>query len=232
MTASAATVRVLIVDDHEIVRNGLHMLLDAADGMEVVSHAANGRQAIHEAEMARPDVILMDLRMPEVDGVAATAAITRHHDEIAVLALTTFDDASLVYDALRAGASGYLLKQSAASELIAAIRHVHSGGAWLDPLVAAKVVNVLRGQFTQAGDGVNVITSVLTPREQHVLFLVAQGMSNSEISEALVISEATVKTHVARTLMKTGSRDRAAVVALAWKSGFVHAEQDAPRGDG
>lgn len=212
-------VRVLIVDDEALVRAGLEMLLDASPGVTVVGQASDGREAVRLVDELAPDLVLMDLRMPVLDGVRATARITARHVDTKVLALTTFAEESLMYDALRAGASGYLLKQAAPSQLVDAIRRVDAGGAFLDPEMAGTVIEVLRSR-AQTGDA-GAITSVLTPREQEVLTLVAQGLSNQEIRDDLVLSEATVKTHVARILMKTGSRDRAAAVALAWRTGFV-----------
>lgn len=213
-------VRVLVVDDEAMIRAGLEMLCDAAEGIDVAAHACNGSEAVGLAGTARPDVVLMDLRMPVMDGVAAIREITNRYEEVRVLALTTFTDEALMYDALRAGASGYLLKQAAPSQLIEAIRSTDAGGSWIDPTMATKVIATLRDQSIQEETS-QVVASRLTPREQQVLTLVAQGMSNQEIKNALVLSEATVKTHVARILMKTGSRDRASAVALAWRSGFV-----------
>lgn len=218
-----AALRVLIVDDEALVSAGLEMLIDAAEGLSVAGVARDGREALRRVDADPPDLVLMDLRMPVLDGVAATAEITRRHADTKVLALTTFADEALMYDALRAGASGYLLKQAAPSQLTQAIRHVVAGGAWIDPEMAGAVIEVLRSRALHAGDA-TAITSVLTPREQEILTLVADGLSNQQIRDALVLSEATVKTHVARILMKTGSRDRAAAVALAWKTGFYRGE--------
>lgn len=221
-------VRVLIVDDEALIRAGLEMILEAAGGIEVVGQAGDGREALRLVGTTRPDVVLMDLRMPGMDGVRATAAITARYDDTKVLALTTFADESLMYDALGAGASGYLLKQAAPRELVEAIRRIDGGAAWIDPDMAGRIIEVLRSRALQAQARAG-LTSVLTPRERHVLTLVAQGLSNQEIKDALVLSEATVKTHVARILMKTGSRDRAAVVALAWSTGFVRPGSPASR---
>lgn len=211
-------VRVLIVDDEALIRAGLTMLLDAAPGVQVIAEAADGREAVRLADELHPEVVVMDVRMPVLDGVGATAQIVARHADIAVLALTTFADEALMYEALRAGASGYLLKQAAPAHLVDAVRRVRAGASWIDPDMAGKVIEVLRSRVGE--DNAAVITDVLTPREQEVLAMVADGMSNAEIRDALVLSEATVKTHVARILMKTGSRDRAAVVALAWRTGF------------
>lgn len=215
----AAPLRVLIVDDEALISAGLEMLVEAAPGLSVAGVAADGRDALRRVDADPPDLVLMDLRMPVLDGVRATEEIIRRHPDVRVLALTTFADETLMYDALRAGASGYLLKQAAPSQLMEAIRRVVGGGAWIDPAMAGTVIDVLRERALRAGDA-TAITAVLTPREQEILTLVADGLSNQEIRDALVLSEATVKTHVARILMKTGSRDRAAAVALAWRTGF------------
>ncbi len=214
-------VRVLVVDDEALIRAGLEMLCDAADGIEVAGQASNGSEAVRLAGILKPDVVLMDLRMPVMDGVAATKEITSQYAEIRVLALTTFAEEHLMYEAIRAGASGYLLKQAAPSQLIEAILSVDAGGAWIDPNMATKVIATLRDRAIEE-ETASAMEALLTPREQQILTMVAQGMSNNEMKTALVLSEATVKTHVARILMKTGSRDRASVVALAWRSGFVH----------
>lgn len=223
--------RVLLVDDQPLVLAGLDMLLTPVADIEVVGRAGDGAEAVALAEQLRPDVVVMDLRMPVLDGVAATVRITADDGESKVLALTTFEDEALMFEALRAGASGYLLKHAAPTEIADAIRRVHGGGVWIDPTMTAKIIDVLRSRVTAAGAGAATtgasdadrarIAEVLTPREQHVLRLVADGLSNRDIGNTLVLAEATVKTHVARILMKTGSRDRAAAVALAWRSGFA-----------
>lgn len=202
------------------------MLLTAEDDLEVVGEAENGARAVELAARLRPDVVLMDLRMPVLDGVEATRRITGSLDDdpnqlVRVLALTTFEDETLMLEALRAGASGYLLKYAAPGEVVAATRRVAAGEAWIDPKMAPSVIDALRDlAVAQERPGRSAIDA-LTPREKHVLSLVALGLSNAEITDRLVLSEATVKTHVARILMKTGSRDRAAAVALAYQSGFV-----------
>ncbi|WP_066906195.1 response regulator [Millisia brevis] len=223
--------RVLLVDDQPLVLAGLDMLLTPVADIEVVGRAGDGAEAVALAEQLRPDVVVMDLRMPVLDGVAATVRITADEGESKVLALTTFEDEALMFEALRAGASGYLLKHAAPTEIADAIRRVHGGGVWIDPTMTAKIIDVLRSRVITTGAGATTtvasdadrarIAEVLTPREQHVLRLVADGLSNRDIGNTLVLAEATVKTHVARILMKTGSRDRAAAVALAWRSGFA-----------
>lgn len=217
---------VVVVDDQAVVRAGLTMLLAEDLGIEVLADAADGAEAIEAVARTRPDVVLMDLRMPGMDGVEATARLTAADDGPRVLALTTFDDETLMYDALRAGASGYLLKAAAPGDVAEAIRRVHAGDAWIDPAMTGAVIDVLRSRVVEDGGDERAVTDVLTPREQEVLRLVAHGLSNHDILRRLVLSEATVKTHVARILMKTGSRDRAAVVALAWQTGFVRHGED------
>lgn len=223
-------IRVVVVDDQAVVRAGLTMLLADDPGIEVVGDAADGAEAVDVVARTRPDVVLMDLRMPVLDGVDATERLTSDDDGPRVLVLTTFDDEQLMYDALRAGASGYLLKAAAPGDVAAAIRRVHGGDAWIDPAMTGAVIEVLRSRVEADGGDERAVTDALTPREREVLRFVAHGWSNHDIKERLVLSEATVKTHVARILMKTGSRDRAAVVALAWQTGFVRQGEDPASG--
>ncbi len=221
------TITVLVVDDQPLVRAGLAMLLSAEPDIDVVGEAGDGAQAVEQARLLGPDVVLMDLRMPGVDGIEATRLLAGDpvHDAdpdrlTKVLVLTTFNDDDAVYGALRAGASGFLLKHAAPADLTAAVRSVAAGGSWLDPAVAGTVIRAL-ATVPRAGEGLGGLVGRLTPREREVLVLVATGLSNTEISQRLVLSEATVKTHVARIVMKTGSRDRAQAVALAYQSGLV-----------
>lgn len=223
-------ITVALADDQALVRAGLRMILSAESDIDVVGEAADGAEAVTLCARLRPDVVVMDLRMPVVDGVTATARITSGDvgmpDQITrVLVVTTFDDDEALYGALRAGASGYVLKHAAPREIAEAARRVAGGEAWIDPVVAPRVLQALR-DLTCSGEPSSryaVALSLLTNREREVLALVAEGLSNREIKDRLVLSEATVKTHVARILMKTGSRDRAAAVALAYQSGFVRA---------
>lgn len=220
---------VLIVDDQPLVRAGISMLLMAEDDIRVIGEAGSGQQALQLARSSCPDVVLMDVRMPGMDGVAATRELVRESKGnpdrlVRVLIMTTFDDEDVVVQALQAGASGYLLKHASPTEIADAIRRVAAGDTWLDATAATRLVQRLRASSAVPTD----ITEVLTPREQEVLRLVAAGLSNQEIRETLVLSEATVKTHVARILFKTGARDRAAVVALAYRSGFVHPDDPVP----
>jgi DNA-binding NarL/FixJ family response regulator len=217
-------IRLVLADDVQMVRAGLRMLLSAEPDIEVVAEAADGHGAIAAVEALAPDVVLMDLSMPGMDGIEATSRIVAERPNRAdqltrVLVLTSMNDEENLYGALRAGAHGYMLKHSSPDELADAVRRVASGDSWLDPAVIGRVVEALR--LPSRRDGGREVARVLTPREQEVFRLVADGLSNDDIRRRLVLSEATVKTHVARILMKTGSRDRAAAVALAYRSGFV-----------
>lgn len=217
------TVTVVLADDQPMVRAGVRMLLSVDPAIQVVGEASDGHEAIAAVERLRPDVIVMDLRMPGMDGTEATRRIVAEQEHTPdaltrVLVLTTFDEDADVYAALRAGASGFLLKHASADVLATAIRRVAEGESWLDPAVVGRVIRALR--LPPGPDGA-AVAAVLTPRERKVLTLVAEGLSNAELCDRLFLSEATVKTHVARVLMKTGSRDRAAAVALAYRSGFV-----------
>lgn len=218
---------VFIVDDQPLVRAGITMLLSGEPGIAVVGEAESAAGALRLVRQLRPDVVLMDVRMPGMDGVSATRELVADGDAdrlVRVIVMTTFDDEDVVVDSLLAGASGYLLKHASPTELADAIRRVSSGDTWLDPTAATRLVERLR---PRGGDSTD-IAALLTPREQEVLRMVAAGLSNREIRERLVLSEATVKTHVARLLLKTGSRDRAAAVALAYRTGFVHPEDPIP----
>jgi DNA-binding NarL/FixJ family response regulator len=219
------TISVLIADDQSMVRAGIALLLSAQPDIDVVGEAPSGQEAVDRALILQPDVVVMDLRMPGVDGVAATRMLVsdkaREADRLTkVLALTTFADDELVFGALRAGASGYLLKHAAPHDLIVAVRRVAAGEAWIDPAVAGQVISALASTDPVRDDPPELVER-LTPREREVLTLMAQGLSNAEIRDRLVLSEATVKTHVARIIMKTGSRDRTSAVVLAYQSGLV-----------
>jgi DNA-binding NarL/FixJ family response regulator len=221
-------ISVLVADDQPLVRAGIVMLLSAQPDIQVLGEASNGREAVRLTHQLRPDVVLMDLRMPELDGTEATRQIVEEsehdHDGLAkVLVLTTFNEDETVYGALRAGASGFLLKYAAPDDLPTAVRLVASGGSYLDPEIAGHVIKALRELPHPSGDTVSSsdLVDLLTRREVEILGQVALGLSNGEISAKFVLSEATVKTHVSRILMKTGSRDRAQAVALAYLSGLV-----------
>ena len=212
----------LIVDDQAMVREGFGAILNAQDDMSVVGQAANGVTAVALYEEHLPDVILMDVRMPIMDGLEATRRIlTEHREEkpVRVLILTTFDLDEYVYEALRAGASGFLLKDAPAAELVHAVRVVAAGDALLAPSITRRLI----ADFSRQRPSVASASTVeeLTPRENEILRLVAQGLSNAEISETLFIAEQTTKTHVGRVLYKLGLRDRAQAVVFAYESGLV-----------
>jgi DNA-binding NarL/FixJ family response regulator len=216
------SIGVLIADDEALVRSGFRMVLEAEDDLEVIGEAATGRQAIDSARRLKPDVVLMDVRMPELDGIAATREIAGGESDAStrVLILTTFDLDEYVYEALAAGASGFLLKDAPPEQLIAGIRVVASGEALLAPAVTRRLIEDFsraRPAHAERPPGADE----LTPRELEVWGLLAQGLSNSEIADSLVVGETTVKTHVARVLMKLGLRDRVQAVVLAYESGLV-----------
>jgi DNA-binding NarL/FixJ family response regulator len=214
------SIRLLIADDQELVRIGFRLLLEAQDDLEVVGEAADGEQAVALARELRPDVILMDIRMPRVDGIEAIGRLQALEPPPRVLVLTTFDLDEYVFGALRAGAAGFLLKDAPKDALVQAIRVIHAGDALLSPSVTRRLVEdyARRGEPTQPPDA---ILRDLTPREREVLVLVARGMSNAEIAERLVVSEATVKSHVGSILLKLDLRDRVQAVVLAYESGIV-----------
>jgi len=216
------SIGVLIADDQALVRAGFRMVLEAEDDITVVGEAANGEQAVHGTRRLRPDVVLMDIRMPELDGIAATRQIARAEAEptARVLILTTFDLDEYVYDALGAGASGFLLKDSPPEQLVTAIRVVAGGEALLAPSVTSRLIEQFARTRAARRDPPPGLDD-LTPRELEVVKLVARGMSNAEIAAALVISDTTVKTHVARVLTKLGLRDRVQAVVVAYESGLV-----------
>jgi DNA-binding NarL/FixJ family response regulator len=222
-------IRCLIADDQAMVREGFGALLAAQDGLEVAGLAADGAEAVALARRLRPDVVLMDVRMPVMDGLAATRELLRgpapSPDGPRVLMLTTFDLDEYVYEALRAGASGFLLKDAPADELTRAVRVVAAGDALLAPSVTRRLIaDYARRPFMADSRASGLSESALrdlTPRETEVLRLIARGLSNAEISAALVIAEQTTKTHVGRILMKLGLRDRAQAVVVAYESGLV-----------
>lgn len=218
-------ITVVLADDQHLIRAGLAMLLSAQKDIEVVGEVSHGRAAVDMAEALVPNVVLMDIRMPVMSGVEATRRIMQGNEArpdrpVRVLALTAFDDDESLYGVLRAGASGFLMKHAAPHDLPTAIRSVGRGNSWLDPRIAGRVISELRAG-TGLSDGPPPQLASLTPREIEVLKLVGAGMSNAEIAEHLVLSEATVKTHVSKILFRTGSRDRAQAVALAYRSGLM-----------
>lgn len=217
------TIRVAVVDDQALVRGGFAMVLGHQDDIEVVAEAGDGQEAIEMAREHRPDVILMDIRMPGMDGLEATSSIIANADwPVRVLILTTFDPNEYVYKALRAGASGFVLKDIPPAELVSAVRTVADGGALLAPSITRRLI----GRFTeQLGVDTKMSSRLerLTNREREVLAAIARGLNNSEISQELYIGEATVKTHVSGILTKLGLRDRAQAVVFAYESGLAEA---------
>jgi DNA-binding NarL/FixJ family response regulator len=223
MTAPSipAPIRVVVVDDQELVRSGFCVILDAADGITVVGEAGNGEAAVAAVAAQHPDVVLMDIRMPGMDGLEATRLITRDLSAAPkVVMLTTFDLDDYVYEALRAGASGFLLKDSPRHDLIAAIRAAAAGDALLAPSVTRRLIEAFARRPPEATPSPSQLAS-LTARERDVLLLLARGRSNAEIAVALFVSEATVKTHVGNVLAKLGLRDRVQAVILAYETGLV-----------
>ncbi|GGT17705.1 response regulator [Streptomyces purpureus] len=215
------TVRVLLVDDQELVRAALRMVITEAEDLEVVGEAANGADAVRLTEELRPDVVVMDIRMPGTDGIEATRRITAGPADAHVIVLTTFDDDEYVYGSLRSGASGFLVKDMALDDILAAIRVVAAG----DGLIAPSVTRRLIREFAGRAESVRPRREVegITEREREVLTLVGGGLSNAEIAERLFISVATAKTYVTRLLAKLGARDRVQLVIIAYEAGLVSA---------
>jgi len=221
-------IRVLLADDQALVRAGFRLILDLEDDMEVVGEAANGREAVSLARALEPDVVLMDVRMPEVDGIEATRRLARAGSPARVLVLTTFDADEYVYDAMKAGASGFLLKDVPREQLVAGVRIVAAGESLLAPAIMRRFIE----QFVRRpppGSRVPDELEELSARELEVLTLVARGLANAEIAERLVVSETTVKTHVAHLLQKLRLRDRVQAVVLAYESGLVQPGETARR---
>jgi DNA-binding NarL/FixJ family response regulator len=217
---SAQPIRVVVADDQELVRAGFCVILDAADGISVVAEAANGAEAVAQVARHRPDVVLMDVRMPEMDGLQATRLITAEPSAPKVVMLTTFDLDDYVYAALRAGATGFLLKDSPRADLIAAVRAAAAGDALLAPSVTRRLIEAFARRPAETAPSPSQLASV-TAREHDVLMLMARGRSNAEIAAALFVSEATVKTHVGSLLAKLGLRDRVQAVILAYETGLI-----------
>jgi DNA-binding NarL/FixJ family response regulator len=212
-------VRVVLVDDQQLVRAGIAFILSTEPGIEVVSEASNGELGVEAVRGHRPDVVLMDIRMPVMDGIEATARL-RDADGPPVLVLTTFDDDEVLWGALQAGAAGFLLKDTPADDLIAAVRTVAAGGSWLDQRVTPRVLAAVRGGAPRSTSNAALMER-LSDREREVLVLMSRGASNLEIAERLYVSERTVKGHVGSIFAKLGARDRAAAIILAFESGLV-----------
>jgi DNA-binding NarL/FixJ family response regulator len=217
------TIRVLLADDQALLRAGFRVLIDAADGLEVVGEAADGSEAVALARATRADVVLMDIRMPGMDGLAATRAITTDEDlaGVRVVVLTTFELDEYVLEAIRAGASGFLGKGVAPADLIDAIRVVAGGEALLSPKATAALIAQVADSGALTSAAASGLLDGLTPREREIVALVAHGLSNDEIAERLYVSPLTAKTHVNRAMMKVGARDRAQLVVVAYQSGLV-----------
>jgi DNA-binding NarL/FixJ family response regulator len=215
-------VRVLIVDDDDLMRAGLRAVLSSDDAIEVVGEAGGGRAAIAEARARRPDVVLMDVRMPDLDGISATREVLAVSPEVKLAILTTFEQDDYIFGALSAGASGFLLKRTKPEELIAAIHTLAAGDSLLSPSVTRRVIERMAGQPVADSSAAERLDE-LTPREREVLELIARGLSNGEIAAGLVIEESTVKTHVKRILMKLHLRDRVQAVIFAYESGLTRA---------
>jgi DNA-binding NarL/FixJ family response regulator len=218
--AAGEVIRVLIVDDDDLMRAGLRGVLSSDTTIEVVGEAADGRDAVHRARLQTPDVVLMDVRMPDLDGIAATERVLAEVPGVRVVILTTFEQDDYIFGALRAGASGFLLKRTRPEDLIAAIHTIAAGDSLLSPSVTSRVIERMARQPAPDASR-DARLDELTPRELEVLELVARGLSNGEIAAALVIEESTVKTHVKRVLMKLGVRDRVQAVIYAYESGLT-----------
>jgi DNA-binding NarL/FixJ family response regulator len=224
------TIRVVLADDQPLVRAGLRVLIAGTPGIDVAGEAATGAEAVRLARDLRPDVVLMDIRMPGMDGIEATRMITPGEDAARVIVLTTFDDDDYVYAALRAGASGFLVKDMALEDILTAIRVVAAG----DALIAPSITRMLIEEFASRPRAARRAPALpgVTGREREVLTLVGRGMSNAEIAAHLVISAATAKAHVARLLAKLGARDRVQLVIAAYEAGLVSPSSDQRPGDG
>ncbi|WGD37840.1 response regulator transcription factor [Lysinibacter sp. HNR] len=220
----SGTIRVLLVDDQELIRRGFQLVISSEDDLEVVGEAGTGAAAVEAAGLLQPDVILMDVRMPEMDGIEATRRIARLHPNSRVIILTTFDLDEYAFAGIRAGASGFLLKDAKPDELLSAIRAVHAGDAAVAPRITKRMIELFGDQLPQpgtendtqdvSGHGTGKL-DVLTEREREVFIAMAQGLNNSEIAQTLFLSESTVKTHVGRVLLKLELRDRVHAVILA-----------------
>jgi DNA-binding NarL/FixJ family response regulator len=213
-------IRVLLADDDDLMRAGLRAVLSSDDAIEVVGEAAGGRTAVEQAIAHAPDVVLMDVRMPDLDGIAATRELLGLLPDVRVVILTTFEEDDYVFGALHAGASGFLLKRTRPEELISAIHTIASGDSLLSPAVTRKVIEQVQRGPTPSTSAARLLEQ-LTPREREVLELVARGLSNAEIAAELIVEESTVKTHVKRILSKLRARDRVQAVIFAYETGLA-----------
>jgi DNA-binding NarL/FixJ family response regulator len=219
-------VRVLIVDDDDLMRAGLRGVLSSDKAIELVGEASDGREAVYRVRLLRPDVVLMDVRMPNQDGISATRDVLAAYPDVKVMILTTFEQDDYIFGALSAGASGFLLKRTRPEELIAAIHTVAAGDSLLSPSVTSRVIERMAGQPPPDAEP-DPRLEELTPRETEVLELVARGLSNGEIAAHLIIEESTVKTHLKRILAKLGARDRVQAVIFAYETGLTQPGSDA-----
>lgn len=217
--------RVLIADDDNLMRAGLVELLSNDPAIEILGQASTGREAVDRARHLEPDVVLMDVRMPDLDGIAATRELSRTAPESKVLILTTFEQDDYIFGALRAGASGFLLKRTRPEDLIAAVHTVAAGDSLLSPSVTRRVIDRMAQQSAPVFDHIRRLDE-LTPRETEVLELIARGLSNREIASALIVEESTIRTHVKHILMKLDLRDRVQAVIFAYETGLNHREVD------
>jgi DNA-binding NarL/FixJ family response regulator len=213
-------IRVVVADDQDLVREGLRLMLDAEPDIEVVGEARTGIEALAQSRRHDPDVVLMDVRMPDLDGIEATIRLTRTGARARVLVLTTFDLDEYIYRALKAGASGFLLKDATREQLAAAVRTIHAGNALLAPAITHRLIDEFC-RIPPPAEALRGLAGALSARELDVLRLVARGLSNSEVAAELYLGEATVKSHVARILAKLGLRDRVQIVAFAYESGLI-----------
>jgi DNA-binding NarL/FixJ family response regulator len=227
MTTDRPTVRIVVADDHDVVRSGFASLLDTQPDFTVAGTARDGVEAVRIGRELEPDVVLMDVRMPGMDGIEATRQLAGDGPGIHILILTTFDLDEYVYEALRAGASGFLLKDVTAEALFHAVRVIAAGDALLAPGITRRLISEFAGRAERTPPALRALEE-LTPRETQVLELIAEGLSNLEIAERLVVTEETVKTHVSRVLGKLGLRDRTQAVVLAYESGLVVPGSRAP----
>lgn len=217
-------IKILLVDDQQLIRQGIQYLLETENDLRVIGHASNGKEAIRIAEELKPDVILMDIRMPEMDGVQATAEILKKNSGIGIIILTTFDDDEYIFEGLKAGARGYFLKDISSEEMAEAVRTVAAGGALIQPSITRKVLsefsrlaaNPVSGKSSQ-----HKLEEPLTDREMDVLLVLAEGLSNKEISERLFITEGTVKNHVSNLIAKLNVRDRTQAIIKAQEFGLL-----------
>jgi DNA-binding NarL/FixJ family response regulator len=227
-------IRVVVVDDQPLVRTGITMLVNAEEDIDVVAEAADGQEALTQIRALRPDVVLMDVRMSGTDGVVATRAVTdegltaQNGQPVRVIILTVFHDDEAVYAALHAGAKGFLLKDAAPTEIVAAIRAVVAGNAWLGPAVTRRLIDEFAARPEQ-NTPTPAEMAQLTPREREVLTLLARGLSNADVAAQLFISEATVKTHLARVMAKLNVREKSQAVAAAYQTGLVQPSAPPPR---